>query len=274
MLARFLQFVLVLFRWKSTVFHNNLHITHPFFTQQHITKPSYFQAIDFLAKHLSHFIFSRRPFLTAPLSYSEYPHQVNGLSLHIEPSSIPILEKMKQGGLLLTAHYSNYECMGLWLKRLQIPLIASYLPQKPAWIHRLLIQLRTVNDQPYAQVLSPRQILKTLEQGNLYSLLLDQDYRFKNPIDSQFLQQPVHCNPIPAFILKQYPEIPVYFAYLEYQQKNYQLCAISLPSTTVPILYDSYHKQLEKCIQNVPSQWYGFFHRRFHSTINQHTHST
>lgn len=272
MFARFLQFTLLLFRWKSTVFHQNLYITRSFFTQQHLSEPSYFQSTFFLAKHLSHFLFNRRPFLTSPLTLSNYPYHVNGISLHIDPSSIPTLKKMKEGGVLLTAHYSNYECMGLWLKRLQIPLIASYLPQKPAWIHRLLIKLRSVNNQSYAQVLTPHQILKTIQQGNLYSLLLDQDYRGKNPIHSQFMQQRVHSNPIPAFILKHCPKIPVYFTYLTYQNKSYHLFAVTLCSDTVSHLYNSYHKQLERCIQKDPSLWYGFFHRRFHSTINQHPH--
>ena len=68
---------------------------------------------------------------------------------------------MREGGIFLTAHYGNYEAIGPWLCRLGIPLKASYIPLKPAWLNRIVEnKIRSVDKRNYSvNAKSPREFL-------------------------------------------------------------------------------------------------------------------
>jgi KDO2-lipid IV(A) lauroyltransferase len=246
MLSQTLFLLLSSAGWKQKIFTENVNLTADFFKNHNY--PNYKAALRNLTKDATEFI---RGYRSTP---------------EIAPDSLPILNSMRKGGLLLTAHYGNHEALGQWLCRLKIPLIASYQPQRPAIFDRILRKWRSVDNQSYAKILSPRQILRSIEQGKLFALLADQDYRQPNFTSGRFLGRDVHCNPLPNFILKYLPNTPIFFAHI-HKEKN--ICQLRIQQASPSqVIYTEYHHWLESLILEDSNQWYGWFHRRFHSTIN------
>lgn len=259
MLARILYLILRVLGWKKRTFCQNQGWTSPFF--HHLPTPCYSRSLWRLSCDVFEFLLKRRLYLQAQKSCPDPRSQ----RLCIDPESLPVLEMMRQGGLFLAAHYGNYECSGWWLRRLGIPLVASYQPQKPAFLDAALRSLRSIEGQPYASLLKPREILKTIQEENLFCLLADQDYRGEKGIPSRFLGRPVRCNPLPVFLCKHLESMPVYVCFIENQGKNRILYAKQLEYESASQLYPAYHAWLEERIQADPDGWYGWFHRRFYS---------
>lgn len=276
MLERAMFILLWVLGWKRSVFTLNGKIATPFFIHRNATQPSYKALLYNLCHDLAEFVMHRPPFLTAPQNLEDYPYRHSRLELHIPLESIPVLRRMRAGGLLLTAHYGNYESMGLWLSRIGIPLVASFHPQKPAMLDRLLLKLRSLDSTPYAHVQSPRAILSSIHSGKLFALLADQDYRKNHPAYGTFLERPVHCNPLPIFLLKNNPGLPIFCCAIVSTGSQRVLLAQELKVESEASLYQEYHHWLESLIIRNPDCWYGWVHRRFRSaptsqTINKGT---
>lgn len=264
-LAKPLTFILRLFQWKHSVFAFNANRTAAFFELHSGQVPCYSKTVQAMANDLEEFIEARSSYLHASSAKSSGATS-EPLKLEIDPFSLAILSEMQKGGLLLTAHYGNYESMGLWLRRLGIPLIASYLPQRPRFLNHLLLRLRSVDGNPYAQILPPRAIVRKIRSGSLFCLLADQDYRSARPILSTFLGCKVQCNPLPVFLLNNIPGLPVYCSYIHHLQNHRILTVVKLNLASPSDLYFEYHRWLETLIGHEPNRWYGWFHRRFYST--------
>ena len=115
--------VLKLVGWKrKTVLANAKHVASPV---------NYDELLFNLTRHAGELLFCFGTFKKLPHDFSAYPCRVDGWTFDIAEGSAPVLEKMRKGGIFLTAHYGNYEAMGPWLCRLGIPLVASYIPVKP-----------------------------------------------------------------------------------------------------------------------------------------------
>ena len=147
-----------------------------------------------------------------------------------------MLEKMRKGGIFLTAHYGNYEAMGPWLCRLGIPLVASYIPVKPNWLNNILERkIRAVNGKSYSvDARTPRDFLRILNDGKLFCLLSDQDSRIPSAIDGTFLDRPANVNPLPDFLLEHRPQTPVFICWMEEVCGVRVLHAIEVEHAQVP----------------------------------------
>ena len=235
-----------------------------------------------LARHAGELLFRFSTFKKLPSLTSSYPCRIEGWDFALAEGSAPVLEKMRCGGIFLTAHYGNYEAIGPWLCRLGIPLVASYIPVKPAWLNRILDKrIRSVDGRPYGvDARTPREFLRLLDGGKLVCLLADQDSRIQSALDGEFMGKPVCNNPLPDFLLKHRPATPVYICWLEDgcgrrvdgSAKGVRtLHAIELPRTPGFGTEDSlsimtpYNAWLEARIEENPSLWYGWTHRRFYS---------
>lgn len=261
-----LVFTLKYLKWKKSVFSTNVRLS-----QAPWDSPQYDLTLANMVNDIGNFLFNRRLFASAPSPLSQYPFQSKQTFFHIDQSTKAHIESIRsRGGLLLTAHFGNYECMGLWLMRLGIPLAASFQPQKPKLFNQLLLSLRTVNGKSYAQLPGIHNAISAIQKCQLFALLLDQDYRTKNPVVSMFAGRKVNCNPLPATLLKKFPDLPVYCAALLPGVDSYTLQIIKLNSSSIEGVYSQYHLWLERLIVEKPNLWYGWFHRRFHSTINSH----
>ena len=149
MLARILYLILRVLGWKKRTFCQNQGWSSPFF--HHLPIPSYSRSLWRLSCDVFEFLLKRRLYLQAQKSSPDSPSQL----LRIDPESLPVLKKMREGGLFLAAHYGNYECSGWWLKRLGIPLVASYQPQKPASLEDVVRVRYLLTAREYAEPCFP-----------------------------------------------------------------------------------------------------------------------
>lgn len=245
--------------------------------------PSFYEILlRNLARHAGELLFRFSTFKKLPSLTSSYPCRIEGWDFALAEGSAPVLKKMRGGGIFLTAHFGNYEAIGPWLCRLGIPLVASYIPVKPAWLNRILDKrIRSVDGRPYGvDARTPREFLRLLDGGKLVCLLADQDSRIPSALDGEFMGKPVCNNPLPDFLLKHRPATPVYICWLEDgcgrrgdggAKGVRTLHAIELPRTPGFGTEDSlsimtrYNAWLETRIGGNPALWYGWTHRRFYS---------
>ena len=281
--ARIAGFALRSSGWKrSTVYANLRHVYGTSYSKFYGT------LIRNLAYHAGELLFRFPTFKKLPRELSAYPCRIDGWNFALADGSVPVLEKMRAGGIFLTAHFRNYEAIGPWLCRLGIPLVASYIPLRPAWLNRILDKrIRAVDGRPYGvDARTPREFLRLLDSEKLVCLLADQDSRIPSALDGEFLHRPVRNNPLPEFLLRHRPETPVFICWLEDGCGPFKtsgarvLHAIELPrasdtsnktsdtrnENSLPRgIMPAFNAWLESRIKENPALWYGWTHRRFYS---------
>ncbi len=275
--------------WKrKTVLANAKHVAMPV---------DYNVLLKNLTRHASELLFRFGTFKKLPHDFTAYPCSVDGWDFALDEAAIPVLEKMRSGGIFLTAHYGNYEAMGPWLCRLGIPLVASYIPVKPKWLNNILERkIRSVDGRSYSvDARTPRDFLRILNDGKLFCLLSDQDSRIPSALPGTFLGRPANVNPLPDFLLKHRPQTPVFICWMEERgaspedaflkcaslKKVRVLHAIEVERVQVAsparlaspapspsqssVVNSQFNRWLEQRILENPNLWYGFTHRRFYS---------
>ena len=253
--------------WKYNVVQSNLNFVHSNPTKI-IYNKEYRQIISNLTHHISDILFDFGSFKKLPHDFSSYPFKQNGITYKLASECEFVLNKMRKGGIFLTAHYGNYEAIGPWLCRLGIPLKASYIPLKPAALNRIVEnKIRSVDKQNYSvNARNPREFLRLLDDKNLFCLLMDQDSRIESATTATFLGKQVHVNPLPDFLLKHRPGTPVFICWLEEPKTGNEriLHAIEITPTNNSV-NDAFNRWLENRIAEEPALWYGWTHRRFYS---------
>lgn len=285
--------VLRLAGWKrKTVMANAKHVA---------SLVNYDELLLNLTRHAGELLFCFGTFKKLPRDFAAYPCCVDGWTFDIAEGSAPVLEKMRNGGIFLTAHYGNYEAMGPWLCRLGIPLVASYIPVKPKWLNNILERkIRSVDGRSYSvDARTPRDFLRILNDGNLFCLLADQDSRIPSALPGTFLGKPVNVNPLPDFLLEHRPQTPVFICWMEEicgvrvlhaveverapfpgaahlensaQSKDASSTHLASPAhsddelhSAPSIVNTQFNKWLEMRIAENPNLWYSWTHRRFYS---------
>lgn len=221
-----------------------------------------------LTRHVGELLFCFDTFKKLPGQVSAYPCRIDCLKFDLAPGSAEVLERMRGGGIFLTAHYGNYEAMGPWLCRLGIPLVASYIPVKPDWLNRILEgKIRAVDDHNYSvNANTPRDFLRLLLDEKLFCLLADQDSRIASAQNGLFMGKPVYNNPLPEFLLKHRFGTPAYICWIEESRGARILHAEQmLTSGNAVSLMSQFNTWLQARIVEKPALWYGFSHRRFYS---------
>ena len=259
--------LLVVSGWKRHVVQSNLNFVYSN-PSKLIYNKEYRQIISNLAHHVSDILFDFGSFKKLPHDFTNYPFRQNGITYKIAEGSEPVLEKMREGGIFLTAHYGNYEAIGPWLCRLGIPLKASYIPLKPAALNRIVEnKIRSVDKRNYSvNAKNPREFLRLLDDKNLFCLLMDQDSRIESAAEATFLGKKVHVNPLPDFLLKHRPGTPVFICWLEDPKSGNERILHAIEATpTNNSINDTFNRWLENRIVEDPALWYGWTHRRFYS---------
>lgn len=215
-----------------------------------------------LTRHVGELLFCFDTYKNLPEDCGAYPYKVGGESFELGQGAAATIEKMRKGGIFLTAHYGNYEASGAWLCALGVPLKASFIPLKPEWLNQHIYNsVRCVKGRPYSvDAKTPRDFLRILDGGELFCLLADQDSRIPSAMDGNFLGQPAKINPLPDFLLKHRPDTPVFFCWIE-EQGSRKILHAEEAATYQP----DYHIWLENRIKENPALWYGWTHRRFRS---------
>lgn len=261
--AKVLYFLLFLFRWKrKTVYANLCHIRG-----DKVSKGEFHQFYSKLLKnmtgHVGELLFSIDTFKRLPRNLSAYPCCVDGWNFALDTASIPVIEKMRGGGIFLTAHYGNYEAMGSWVCRLGAPLVASYIPLKPTCLNNFVKKkLRCVDGREYSiAARTPREFLKIIDKKDLFCLLADQDSRISSAVEGMLMGRKVKNNPLPDFLKAHRPHIPVFVCWMDESNEKRILFAQELnPQSSI---LNQYNDWLEERIKDNPSLWYGYTHRRF-----------
>ena len=256
--------------WKRGVVYANLrHVSAAIPNAD--SRTLYRSLIFNVARHAGDLLFCFSMFKRLPADTASYPYRQGGLEFCLAEGAAPVLGKMRDGGIFLTAHYGNYEAIGPWLSRLGIPLVASYIPVKPACLNRILDKkIRAVDGRSYGvDARTPREFLRLLDEGRLFCLLADQDSRIPSALPGEFLGQNAKMNPLPDFLLKHRPGMPVYVCWLEERGNRRILHAeeihLRTSEKTRSAAIDEFNRWLEARISENPSLWYGFTHRRFYS---------
>jgi len=276
--ARVAYAVLKLVGWKrKTVLANAKHVAGavPSDVGSSVATPDYDTLLKNLTRHASELLFCFGTFKKLPHDVSAYPCRVDGWNFSLDEAAIPVLEKMRSGGIFLTAHYGNYEAMGPWLCRLGIPLVASYIPVKPKWLNNILERkIRSVDGRSYSvDARTPRDFIRILNDGKLFCLLSDQDSRIPSAHLGTLLGRAVNVNPLPDFLLKHRPQTPVFICWMEERgaspedassKKVRVLHAIEVGGAQSKVV-EKFNKWLEERIRENPNLWYSFTHRRFYS---------
>jgi len=262
--------------WKKRTVHANM--KHTQFDNR--SNLNYEQIIRNLVRHAAEMLFCFDAYKNLPENCAGYPCKNFGWEFDIAADSKAVIDKMRKGGIFLTAHYGNYEASGAWLCALGVPLKASFIPLKPAWLNKFVYEkVRCVKGRPYSiNAHTPREFLRLLDETprELFCLLADQDSRIGSALDGTFLGQPAKLNPVPDFLLRHRPETPVFFCWIEELDERRKTRDERIKSDNCPrkILHavetatyqPDYNKWLEARIQENPNLWYGWTHRRFRST--------
>lgn len=262
-LAKLLYLTLKTCRWKRGVVGANLKFVKPDITEAE-SSAFYAKLLARLSRTAAEFVLGNSSYRKLPRELEAYPCNFRGKTFLIAEDAPETLQKMKLGGVFLTAHYGNYEAIGHWFCRLGLPVAASYAKIRPACLNALLENwLRSVNGTRYSVFIeNPKQILKLLDAGRLFCLLADQDYRKSSALQGKFLGRQVSCNPIPAFILRHRSQTPVYLAWLTETATSRTLHAREIVANPDSV-YSDFHSLLETLIQEDPNSWFGWTHRRF-----------
>ncbi len=271
-LGKTLFFILYTSGWKRKVVQANRALTCGDTPAE--SGAFYRRLLANLARHVSEIIFRFGDFKKLPKDPGDYPFRSPTCPrtvYELATGSPPVLEKMRRGGIFLTAHYGNYESIGPWLCRLGIPLKASYIPLKPAWLNRLVERrLRSVDGESYAvRARSPREFLRLLDEHRLFCLLADQDSRIPSALPETFLGKDVRVNPLPDFLLKHRPRTPAYICWVEERPGQKILHAEELPKKQGKTVMAPFNRWLEGRIEQDPALWYGWTHRRFFSRMKK-----
>jgi len=243
----------------------------------------YKQMLKNLTRHVGELLFCFDTYKNLPETCTAYPCKIEGMEFEIADGSADVIEKMRKGGIFLTAHYGNYEASGAWLCALGVPLKASFIPLKPAWLNKFVYEkVRCVKGRRYSiNAKTPREFIAQLDgqapdcdrQKQLFCLLADQDSRIASAMNGTFLGQPVKINPLPDFLLRHRPYSPVFFCWIQELGGRKILHAVETFADSKPCGQDSvnsivdgaYRLWLEERIKENPALWYGWTHRRFKS---------
>lgn len=189
-----------------------------------------------LTWHVGELLFCFDVYKKLPEDCGAYPFSAGGKIFELAEGAAGTIEKMRRGGIFLTAHYGNYEASGAWLCALGVPLKASFIPLKPKWLNRFVYEkVRCVRGRPYSiDAKNPREFLDQLDgkapdcggKKQLFCLLADQDSRIGSAMDGTFLGRPAKINPLPDFLLRHRPNTPVFFCWIQEQGNRKILHAV------------------------------------------------
>jgi KDO2-lipid IV(A) lauroyltransferase len=232
-----LAILLFITGWRKTVIQTNIHILK-------LNQP--FSFLKFYHNIAMDLIIS----LT---NYTPFPTQIHSQDL---------LQSLKSGGILLTAHLGNFEQLGKTLLENNIPICATHKPLKNKFWNKILSSIRkrkkyTLNTP------TPKNIILTLKTNKLFTLLNDQhDPNQDTPTIHNSL--PYFISNLPIRLSHHTNPGNIYFAILLRQNSSFQLYIHNFQQNkNINIQY------LEFCRKygnSNPHQWYNLSHRIFKRT--------
>lgn len=214
---------------------------------------------------------------------AEYPHLERISRDHTTVEGLEILDQVRHANLpavFIGGHIANWEILGAAsLTQMKRPIELTYRPPNNPWTAKLLDRARTLNGRLTAHAKSRdggRNILKTLKNGGLIGILIDQKYN--EGVQVSFFDNPAMTNPIFVHLCQKYrcPLIPV----RNIREKGCRFRIIIHPplalfeadGTPLPVedVIMQAHGILEDWIRDKPEQWI-WLHRRWKNPAAPHS---
>ena len=189
--------------------------------------------------------------------------------VRLHPRSHAALKSLRGGpGLLVTAHFGNWEAQAAAWGRHGVRLLGAARPLKGALSQALLAKVRARHGIHVVTTAVPRAALRHLDAGGCFGLLWDQ-YAPDSVRPGRFFGAPVALNPLPFFVLERRP-CPVHFGVLLPDPGGDVLRLFPLISRFEAGWEDRlarrYHRVLETLVRRHPARWHGVLHARFKMT--------
>ena len=185
------------------------------------------------------------------------------LSQNIRIEGQEILEQIKKENnqvIFVSAHFSNFELMAMFLDKSGINLSAIYRPLNNIFLNKIMegIRKKYICKKQIKKGISGLRELVILNKQN-YSTALMIDQRVSEGIFSNFFNQKALTTTIPAQLVKKFnqPIIPVYIERIK--DINFKI-TINKPiifskNDTIQDITDELNKILEEMILKNPEQW-------------------
>lgn len=194
--------------------------------------------------------------------------------VRLHPRARPHLDALRAGpGLLLTAHFGNWEAQAAAWRRLGVDLLGAARPLRSRFAHAVLARLRARHGIRVVTTAVPRTALRHLTPtptfpGGCFGLLWDQ-HAPDSVRPGVFFGEPVSMNPLPFFLLARRP-CPVYFGVLV-PGGTLRLLPLLAPAQLQRAGWEDrlarrYHRVLETLIRRHPAHAFGLLHARFKMT--------
>ncbi len=176
-----------------------------------------------------------------------------------------------RGGLVLTAHFGNWELAGTYLRLERVPFTAVARPMDNPWMERFATDMRGGSDGVIGKQGAVRGVLRALEAGRWVGILADQNAG-RHGVFVPFFGLPASTYPFGAAVAVRYG-LPVYFGAAvrrgggfryDVVVKRYDVAPTADPEADARRLLEAFHAQLETWIRSAPEQ-YLWMHRRWRS---------
>ncbi len=179
--------------------------------------------------------------------------------------------KREKGVILITAHFGNWEILGIATAAFGLPLNVIARPLDNLWIDRIITSMRSVTGARVIQKKGAlRNILKGLKHGECVGILIDQNASRREGVFVDFFGHPASTNRGPALIAMKSgaPVIPfyiiregryrhrIYFGQEVRLQKSGDVERDAIENTGI------FTKVIESYIKEFPGQWF-WMHQRW-----------
>lgn len=174
------------------------------------------------------------------------------------------------GVLVLTAHFGNWELLTVIAARLGYKLSIVYRPLDFAPLERFIVKLRTrFGGKLIPKKKSMRQVLRSLKQGEMAALLMDQNVDWYDGVFTDFFDHPACTNKGMALLALKTgaPVVPCFLA----REEN-GFVGVFLPAVPTIKTGDRfkdieqntllYNRTIEAMIRQYPAQWF-WVHQRW-----------
>ncbi len=176
----------------------------------------------------------------------------------------------RQGAILLTAHFGNWELLAAWFIRSGYKLKVVGAPNRDPLLDRLIADTRnTLGSFNITRGSATRDIIRAIHDGYLMGMLIDQDTKVEG-VFVKFFNQWAHTAIGPVLLAQKYDLkiIPVFmrlnsdFTYHIEVQEPLNLESSGRKEHDLVINTQKCSDAYEKIIRQYPEQWV-WFHRRW-----------
>ena len=211
-----------------------------------------------LQKHFSYFKF----YHNASTDFLAFLLSLNQKKVFLCTRDLAKLRGLQNsGGLLLSAHYHNWELIGAWFASKGIPLISLTKPMKNSFWNSTLARIRGKKQMNTLNSVSFYNVANAIKEKSIFGILLDQR-NLKNSVKNKFFGHTIRQSALAELLYKK-TNCPCYFiiALPNHQFRLIQLFGES--SKTHKNLTARYNRVLETLVKSEPHYWYGLTHKIF-----------